>query len=322
MTEQLAFIFAISLTILYIAPFYLSPTLKTTPLNSRDSPSVIRARIRGVVFTGLLSVLATIYVLRVYGNDPPRDMLRLTGIAPVYFGDILRTLALVAILFVGPLFESLVVEGEWRELNPASFKWNFYNSWVGFRNHVVAPISEEIVFRALVISVFLSAETDPFRIVFVTPLIFGVAHIHHLVEFVRSRTPAHRTLPPPRILLIGIVRSLFQFTYTSLFGFFAAFIFMRTGNIWACISAHSFCNCMGVPRFWGRVGQFEDYSSDITPDVAQGRRGDDNESRSQGVMSPQNFGIAWSIVYYALLVVGSYAFYQLLWPLTESENGY
>lgn len=321
-TVRLALAFTISLTFLYIAPFYISPTLKTTPVNSRDSPNVIRARVKAVGGTGLISVLAAIYLFTVYGQDSPRDIIRLLGIAPVFFDDILKTLALVAILFVGPLYESLIVDGEWREFTPKNFKHNFYDSWVGYRNHVVAPISEEIIFRSLTISMFLSAETDPFRIVFMTPLIFGLAHIHHLVEFVRSKTPANRTMPPPNILFVGIIRSLFQFTYTSLFGFFAAFIFMRTANIWACIAAHSFCNYMGVPRFWGRVGQDDDHYSDVTPDVAQGKREDGARVSGHGGTAPKNLSIGWTVVYYALLLVGSYTFYQLLWPWTESDNGF
>ncbi len=40
---------------------------------------------------------------------------------------------------------------------------------------------------------------------------------------------------------------LFQFCYTYAFGIFSSFLFLRTGNLLACIVAHSFCNFMGFP---------------------------------------------------------------------------
>jgi prenyl protein peptidase len=84
------------------------------------------------------------------------------------------------------------------------------------------------------------------QIVFLTPLYFGIAHLHHLYEF--------RITHPEVPLFVSILRSLFQFTYTSLFGFFATFVYLRTGNVFTCMLAHTFCNWMGLPRFYGRVG--------------------------------------------------------------------
>jgi len=103
-----------------------------------------------------------------------------------------------------------------------------------------------------------------------------IAHIHHAYEFYVNN--------PNRIAAM-IIRSLFQFTYTTLFGWFATFVFLRTGSVWAAIITHSFCNFMGVPDF-GPVD-----------------------------------GPRWrSVVCYALLVAGALGFYKLLWPLTESQH--
>ena len=41
----------------------------------------------------------------------------------------------------------------------------------------------------------------------------------------------------------------FQFTYTTLFGIYAAFLFVRTGHIIAPCIAHSYCNFIGFPDF-------------------------------------------------------------------------
>ena len=41
----------------------------------------------------------------------------------------------------------------------------------------------------------------------------------------------------------------FQSTYTTIFGMYSAFLFIRTGHIAAPVVAHGFCNFMGFPDF-------------------------------------------------------------------------
>ncbi|KAK4550556.1 hypothetical protein LTR36_000135 [Oleoguttula mirabilis] len=337
---QTALLCALLYTAIYVAPFYISPTLRSTPLQSRDAPTVIRARVRAVGLTCIVCTVITVYVLAIYGHATPRDVARLLGVWPVNPIDILKVCGLVVVLFAGPLYESILVDGDWHDWSLTAIKDGIFNNWTGYRNLVIAPASEELVFRSLTMSIYLLAKVDPTRMVFITPLIFGLAHLHHLVEFLQSRTPEGRRSPPMSIWINGIVRSLFQFTYTSVFGFFAAFVFLRTGNLYAVILAHSFCNWMGVPRVYGKVGQFTDFHPQhITPDVAQGKRDDDPsasvkvgnslmqdkdeaEDTAAEIMpqGPKNLGIGWTVAYYALILMGSFGFYGLLWPLTESSN--
>jgi prenyl protein peptidase len=288
--------------------------------------------------------LVTVYILAVVGHKTPDEVLRLLGIWPVNLVDILRVIGLAMILFSCSLYEELVVNSAWRQWSLTSFKENIFDSWIGYRNLIVAPMSEEWVFRALTIPLFLLARTSPPRIVFITPLVFGLAHLHHLAEFLQARTPVGRRSPPTQAWIQGILRSMFQFTYTSLFGFFAAFVFVRTGSIWASVLAHSFCNHMGLPRLWGKVGQFAEY--DYVPreikapaSVGQGKRDDGNDTVKFGsevmhdkdepdipsieTLAPQgvkNLGILWTVIYYILIFVGAYGFYELLFPLTESSH--
>lgn len=108
------------------------------------------------------------------------------------------------------------------------------------------------------------------------------------------------------------MRSLFQFTYTSLFGFFAAFVFIRTGNVYSVLLAHSFCNWMGLPRFWGKVGQ-EVGSMPISSDAGKSSNGGLKEQfRSRGP--------SWTVAYYVILVAGAVGFYWNLFTLTESSH--
>lgn len=81
------------------------------------------------------------------------------------------------------------------------------------------------------------------RAILIAPLFFGVAHLHHFIENVRQGTPV------PRAALITLV----QLTYTSLFGMYAAFLFVRTGHLLSASLAHMFCNFMGFPDFGGAL---------------------------------------------------------------------
>ena len=42
--------------------------------------------------------------------------------------------------------------------------------------------------------------------------------------------------------------TVFQLAYTSVFGFHAAFLFLRTGSVLPPILSHIFCNIMGFPH--------------------------------------------------------------------------
>ena len=141
--------------------------------------------------------------------------------------------------------------------------------------------------------------------VLLTPLYFGIAHIHHFYEF----TLTHPHTP----LLPALLRSLVQFTYTTLFGWFATFVFLRTGSLYAVILTHGFCNWTGLPRVWGRV----ESSAFIGP---VGRDGPERgkEDRDEVQVAGGRLGVHWTVAYYVVLVAGAMGFYKGLWPLTES----
>lgn len=174
------------------------------------------------------------------------------------------------------------------------------------------PITEELVFRSFVIPLHLLAKMPPSKIVFITPLYFGIAHIHHFYEY----TLTHPHTP----LLPALARSLFQFTYTSLFGFYAVFLFLRTANIPAVILAHSFCNFMGLPRLWGRV---EAPVAMGPPDVAK-KEDPESPLHANGAARMQvahgRLNIVWTLAYYLLLVLGAVGFSYYIWILTDSSN--
>ena len=50
--------------------------------------------------------------------------------------------------------------------------------------------------------------------------------------------------------------TVFQLTYTSLFGFHCAYLFLRTGSIVPPTLSHIFCNVMGFPQYALHVRMF------------------------------------------------------------------
>jgi prenyl protein peptidase len=300
--------------VLYVLPFYLSSTTRPSRTLSRDAPSVIRARIRAITLSCIVSTLITVYVLATYDHATPEQVLRLLGLLPINLLAIAQTILLCSVLFIGPLFESAIVERRLGLWIRGSLLRETFGSWIGWRNLVAGPVSEELVFRSLIIPLHLIAKMEPTRIVFITPLYFGIAHIHHFYEFVLT----HPEFP----ILPAIIRTVIQFTYTSLFGFFASFVYLRTGSVYAAIAAHMFCNWQGLPRFWGKV-QIET-GEPIVPMQFEADKSIRGRSPAPGAFRPKvrkDMTMAYTVVYYVLLFVGAYGFKRLLWSLTESSGG-
>ncbi|KAJ4369892.1 CAAX prenyl protease [Neocucurbitaria cava] len=288
---------------IYVIPFYLSSATRPSPTLTRDAPSSIRARTRAVTFSTLVCSVITVLVL--YKHDvSATEIARLLGLWPVSLFDTARSMLLVAILFAGPLFEYGVVNDGWKDWIRLRGVHETLSSWIGYRNFIVGPVSEELVWRSCIVPLHVLAHFSGTQIIFLTPLYFGIAHLHHLYEF--------RITHPEVPLFVAILRSLFQFTYTSLFGFFAAFVFIRTGSVYTCMLAHTFCNWMGLPRFYGRVGV--EAGVPIGPPDA-----DKKDDKRRHALPFRGKSVAWTVAYYGVLVAGAAGFYYQLLPLTESK---
>ncbi|KAL9129854.1 MAG: hypothetical protein Q9217_001809 [Psora testacea] len=309
LSSQCAAALSVAFTAFYVLPFYLSPTTRPSPALSRDAPSVIRARIRFVMFSVTLSTLITSYILstRAYKSFPL--ILHTLGIYPVIPIAIIKSVLLTALLFAGPLFEKGIIESGWRRWVKGEDIHETLSSWIGWRNFVAGPFTEEILFRSVLVS--LNTHTRPLlpvrKLIFTTPLYFGIAHIHHFYEF----TLTHPYTP----LLPALVRSLIQFAYTTVFGWYATFVFLRTGSLWAVVLIHSQCNWMGLPRIWGRVGGVE-VQGGVVGGPTRGKE-DTDAAQDDG---PQRLGAAWTVAYYVILVAGAIAWWKTLWPLSESQG--
>ncbi|XP_016853938.1 CAAX prenyl protease 2 isoform X2 [Anolis carolinensis] len=139
---------------------------------------------------------------------------RLEGIVPATLLPLLLTM----VLFLGPLIQ-LSMDCPWDLVDglKVAFDPRFWvlcltdMRWL--RNQVIAPFTEELVFRACMLPMLVPC-TGLGPAIFTCPLFFGV---------------------------------VFQFSYTAVFGAYTAFIFIRTGHLIGPVLCHSFCNYVGFP---------------------------------------------------------------------------
>lgn len=112
-----------------------------------------------------------------------------------------------------------------------------------WRNYVVAPLSEELVFRACMIPLLLCGGFKEYTIIRLCPIFFSLAHLNHMMDFYGKKN--HSLIKTS--MAVGL-----QLGYTVIFGSYASFLFIRTGHLLAPLVAHTFCNFMGLPVVFSR----------------------------------------------------------------------
>ncbi|KAI1902625.1 hypothetical protein AGOR_G00017880 [Albula goreensis] len=209
----------------------------------RDHPAVIKRRFTSVLIVSALSPVFVWAWKQYTGIRTGWSLLALMGIRfEGFFAAATLPLVLTMALFLGPVIQ-LALDSPWGlvdglKLGFDPWFWALCMSdmrWL--RNQVVAPLTEELVFRACMLPMLVPC-AGPTTAIFVCPLFFGVAHFHHVIELLRFRQAS----------VSGIFFSaVFQFSYTAVFGAYTAFIFIRTGHLVGPVLCHSFCNYMGFP---------------------------------------------------------------------------
>lgn len=143
----------------------------------------------------------------------------------------------ILLLYCGPIANYFVTGQSahfWDDIRD-----EYMNIW-GFRDHVFAPITEELVYRAGVVSILQPYSSD-LSLTLYSPLLFGLAHIHHGVQlYCKDKWPISQV----------VVSVLVQFAYTSVFGMVANRFYIASGeNLWCAIVVHGMCNLIGFPSF-------------------------------------------------------------------------
>lgn len=101
---------------------------------------MIKARITSVTFTCIVCSIATFYILTSPHSNgqvvTTNGALHSMGWWPVGLAETGRTLLLTAILFLGPLYESLIVHGGWRDWIRLRPVVELFSEWTTWRNIV------------------------------------------------------------------------------------------------------------------------------------------------------------------------------------------
>lgn len=244
-----------ALSLAYPLALYTTAHTRASQTHPRDHPQVVRTRLLHVSAVTALSVaLVALLTAR-----PAHQTLLQLGLVPGYLCDlggtahwapraycaqIARALLLIARLFIGPLTDTALYYAVQGRAAPRVLRGDARASlahiWA-VRDYVCAPITEEVVYTALLVTVAgRAAETSPRVAYAYLPLLFGVAHVHHAYE--RYTSGGERQLFP---LVCG---TLVQTAYTALFGAITNYTYLHTGRcLWACVLQHALCNMLGLP---------------------------------------------------------------------------
>ncbi|ORX73090.1 hypothetical protein DL89DRAFT_290852 [Linderina pennispora] len=229
---------------LYVFCIYMVSALFAAPgvsIHDRDHPRIIRLRICGATLATVLSLVLTAFLLSVW-QQPTKEgqaqwnAVELLGLSIRDAGaSVVVALVLTTALYLGPLVLDKL-DGAFRSESLKRIP-EAMRQPSSIRNYIVGPITEELVFRSAVLALWTAADIDTNRRVFLSPLIFGVAHVHHAITSYRSGSP----------LSAVALSTCFQFAYTTLFGWYAVFLYVRSKSVVGPIVAHSFCNIQGLP---------------------------------------------------------------------------
>lgn len=197
----------------------------------RDHPSVIRFRFYRVsilcmsLLTGLPCILTAAGAYKSIKEV----------FAAFYFkpNGIIYALTLLIVLYCGPI-ANYIYTTRLQDLGPDTTSTFF--TLDGFRDHVFAPVTEEVIYRSMIMACLLPA-VSPRSSILLSPLLFGIAHIHHAYELIRGGL-----LP-----LSVAVPTGFQLLYTTLFGVAAAKMFVGSRSVWCLAVLHTVCNVGGIP---------------------------------------------------------------------------
>lgn len=153
-------------------------------------------------------------------------------------------IGLTALLFLGPLAMGGIDWGfpddngqaaDFPRPRPQRRSWA-----MDVRDLMAAPLTEEFVFRACMVPLLLHRGSAVTTVVAVSPLFFGIAHLHHLYDLVTFQEMAFSR---------AMQQVVGQMLYTTIFGAYATWLLIRTGNLGAPIIVHLFCNVLGFPDF-------------------------------------------------------------------------
>ncbi|KAJ2794786.1 CAAX prenyl protease [Coemansia helicoidea] len=231
--------------VLYVAGIYVATALfrvDGVSVHDRDHPRIIRRRMWGAGAATLASLGISGVLLRRWqpAQDGGAAAAALTALGlgvRAALPSAAVSLVLVCVLFLGPLvLDNLDGAFAWDRLKRVP--QSLWGQPEHLRNYVVGPATEELVFRSAVVALWAAAGIATELCVLASPMIFGVAHLHRAASrLIHDGTP----------LGAVVLSTAVQLAYTTVFGWVAAALFVRTRSVAGPIVAHAFCNFQGLP---------------------------------------------------------------------------
>uniref|UniRef100_A0A3Q4M0V5 CAAX prenyl protease 2 n=1 Tax=Neolamprologus brichardi TaxID=32507 RepID=A0A3Q4M0V5_NEOBR len=204
------------LSCLFLAGLYVGSLYVWRSSSPRDHPSVIKRRCASVLLVSVVSPAvvktwihwADVSVWELMG-------LRMDGLVAASILPLLLTMVSQGI----PYLINLILAAHvcFHALPSDVQSWRrCAGDAVWLRNQVVAPVTEELVFRGAMLPMLVPC-TGPTGAIVTAPLFFGVAHFHHVIEEQRLGKESMSV-----ILLVA-------------------------GHVVGPVLCHSFCNSQGLP---------------------------------------------------------------------------
>ena len=218
-----AFAWALLTPLVFIGSIYICKPARVL----RDEPREILRRIGVISLVCVLWSTLLIFCFSDNSREGPDFSIWLgVGLGFQAYFALASCLMIIVALFLGPLL-TFAYSQEPEQGTSFDLK--------AVRGYIAAPIFEELIFRSCLITVLLAAGISGIFTVLISAFIFGIAHIHLLLEF-----PAGERLK-------RLPAALFQCSFTGLFGAIVGGMFWKTGSLYGPIAVHSFCNLMSVP---------------------------------------------------------------------------
>lgn len=147
------------------------------------------------------------------------------------------------VLFAGPIVQNYFYYKD-------NLKKTIINSiaemkeYMFLRQTVIASFIEEMIYREFTCSVWENARISNAKIVFLSPVAFGLSHFSNMV-FSECKS-----------IIAKIMTCAFQCCYTIIFGWWESFVFLKTHCFAVLMIIHSFCNCIGFPDFKNAISWY------------------------------------------------------------------
>ena len=199
--------------------------------SNRDDPLTIQLRFISVISTSIISTLFLMLIL------PDENVFFQLGFYLPNISSLWKylfePLLLTTILFLGPITHNMLMLTKYKTSNLIKSKYNL----ITLRNYIVAPLTEEYIFRGVIFAILTPCISNAGIIILISSLLFGISHSHHY--FFQSYMNME----------INPIAAIEQMTFTTIFGCYASLLYLRTKFIFTPILVHSFCNLMEFPDF-------------------------------------------------------------------------